>query len=41
MMRIKNGIHKLEATNVQIEELQTILTDLVPKLLEEDKSAEL
>jgi len=41
LTRIKNGIHKLEATNVQIAELQTTLTDLAPKLLEENKSAEL
>jgi dynein heavy chain, axonemal len=38
--RLQNGIRKLEATNKQIAELQVTLTNLVPKLLEENQSAE-
>jgi len=39
--RLKNGIDKLEATNMQIAELQITLTDLVPKLKEKNQAAEL
>jgi dynein heavy chain len=41
LARLQSGIWKLEATNTQIAELQVTLTDLVPKLQEENKSAEL
>lgn len=41
LSRLKNGISKLESTNKQISELQVALTKLVPKLQEENKSAEL
>ena len=37
--RLKNGIDKLEVTNKQIQELQVTLTDLVPKLREQNDNA--
>jgi hypothetical protein len=37
--RLRNGIEKLEATNLQIKELQITLTELIPKLLEQNESA--
>ena len=37
--RLKNGIDKLELTNKQIQELQVTLTDLVPKLREQNDNA--
>lgn len=38
--RLKNGIDKLESTNLQIAELKVTLEDLVPKLLTSNESAE-
>lgn len=33
LKRLQTGVNKLDSTNSQIEDLQVILTDLVPKLL--------
>jgi dynein heavy chain len=38
--RLKNGIDKLEQTNLQIKDLKVTLEELVPKLLESNQNAE-
>lgn len=39
--RLSNGINKLQATHEQIEGLTVKLTDLKPKLDEENKNAKI
>jgi hypothetical protein len=41
LSRLKNGVLKLNQTNQQIEELQIKLTELKPRLIEQNKNAQI